>query len=133
MPTTDVDEFLAHYGVPGMKWGQRRAHAANMRSLDKAEKRKDREKQAKDVTAARAKLKSGELKARTKEAKAQYKADREVIGKVAARKVLQKTYDKNIKVIEKANEYKNGKEVALSVAAAVAGVALVGILNSRNV
>lgn len=33
---TDVDEFLAHYGVPGMKWGKRKANP------DKYQKKADK-------------------------------------------------------------------------------------------
>jgi hypothetical protein len=36
MPTTDVDDFLAHYGVPGMKWGHRRAARVEAKAAKKA-------------------------------------------------------------------------------------------------
>jgi len=125
--STEVDDFLAHYGVSGMKWGKRKA----LRGLDKAEKAKMRAKQEKDVTKARTKLKSGEAKAEYKAAKAQYKADRQVIGKVAAKKAFNKVKAKNMDTINKANEFKNGKEVAAVVALSVGAVAISALLNSR--
>lgn len=129
--TTDVDNFLEHYGVKGMRWGQRRVHTANMKALDKAEKQKDREKQEKDVTKARAKIKSGEVKSQLKGAKSQYKADRETIGKIAARKTLNKVRDKQYDTINKANEYKNGKEAAIAVALITGGILLSSVIQAK--
>ncbi len=41
----DVDEFLEHYGVPGMKWGRRKASSMSTnRSLNKASRKNDRKK-----------------------------------------------------------------------------------------
>ena len=37
---TDVDEFLAHYGVPGMKWGKRKQTSS--KSKDKKDSKKSR-------------------------------------------------------------------------------------------
>lgn len=120
----DVDNFLAHYGVKGMKWGERRAHTKNMRGLDKAERKKNREQHTDEVDGARARIKSGEAKQTYKAAKVQYKKDREVIGKVAARKALVKAQDQLFEDQVKSQEFRNGKELAISVLVA-GGLALI--------
>lgn len=37
----DVDDFLAHYGVPGMKWGQRKASIPGVSAKTSREAKKD--------------------------------------------------------------------------------------------
>ncbi len=125
-------EDLAHYGVPGMKWGKRKAYTPELKAKDKASKAADREKQAKSVDAARKKVKSGDLQTRTSAAKAKYKEDKYTIGKAEAKKALRKVYDQNAKTIDKANEYKNGKEVAGAVLLAVGAVEVSAIIKSRQ-
>lgn len=51
MATPDVENFLAHYGVPGMKWGRRRSDA----QLAKA--RESRSSDANEAYEAKAKAK----------------------------------------------------------------------------
>lgn len=120
--------YLEHYGVVGMKWGERRAN----RALNKASSAKDWDKHAKDVDAARAKVKSGKLKAESKKAKAQYNQDKLVMGSREARKILNKkrmkineTYATSQQVKTKKGQYALAAALigfgALQVASTVAG------------
>ena len=129
---TDVDEFLAHYGVPGMKWGQRRAHAKEMRSLDKASKKKDKAERSDKIDAARDRFRSGQARAEYKQAKAEYKAQKNVIGKREAKKILNEVKEKNLADYETGQQYKNGKEIAGAIALGVAGSILISALASRS-
>lgn len=75
----DMDEYLAHYGVPGMKWGKHKVHAYN------------HTKDASGVTRskARAAVKKGNLKQRREmedfHALTPHERDKQII---AARKAL---------------------------------------------
>lgn len=125
----DMDEFLAHYGVPGMRWGKRRyASAVRNHQLNSASRAKDKQAQ-KDAVAknnraidrARDRISTGKTKAVYKQAKAQYKKDKIEIGTREARKSLQKAKDKRASELAKAAELKPGKE---QVTAALAKFAL---------
>jgi hypothetical protein len=122
------DYYLEHFGVAGMKWGQRRAQN---RALNRASRQRDREKQFKEVTRARQNIKSGKTKADFKKAKSQFKQDKVNLGSREARKILNKAKEKRISEISKSNEAKNRKEAALMLAA-VGGIALLRVgLQSR--
>lgn len=125
--STSVDEFLEHYGVPGMKWGQRKASAINRnRQLNKASRKKDKatfksnvskakETHAKEVDKARTYVNSGKAKADWKAAKAQYKKDKVEIGSREARKIKAKAAKKRIDAINKSQETRDGKELAQKI------------------
>lgn len=49
MPTTD--EFLAHYGVPGMKWGKRKAESSSSEPSARKAKRTEYKKNLKSAKA----------------------------------------------------------------------------------
>lgn len=130
--TDTVDEFLEHHGVKGMKWGVRRAHAKEMRSLNKASRKKDREENNSKIDAARERIRSGQAKSDYKAAKAQYKADKHVIGSREAKKALNKVKEKNYEDYQKSSELKSGKEKA-GYALAAAGLITVSVLmNSKR-
>lgn len=127
--TEAVDDFLAHYGVRGMKWGQRKAHAKNMRALDKAARKEDKAKRADEIEGARNRTNSGQNQAAVKAAKAEYKANKNVVGKVAAKRALNEARDKRFEDYNKSKEYKNGKELATAIAIGLAGSVLLASLS----
>lgn len=121
------EDFLEHYGKLGMKWGQRKAN----RALNKTSRAKDRQQHTKDVEKARKHFESGKARSDYKKAKAQYKTNKQTMGSREARKVLNKTKNKNIEMYNKSREYKNGKEAALGVLAVAGLVTLQAVASSR--
>lgn len=141
----DVDAFLAHYGVKGMRWGVRRdpktgvrpiaktlnegrigrASKANVdrhnarvnnRKLNKASRRADAKKHETEVETARERVRSGKSKRDVKQAKREYKQNKHEIGSREAKKILKKARDQRIKDLEDAQKFKNNKEVAAMLA-----------------
>lgn len=122
--TDNVDDFLAHYGVKGMKWGVTKA---KYKSMSKADRKAQK---TKAIESARTRIGSGENrqkylkgKANVSLAKAQLKkakADRspaEVIAKrkaglEASKAVLKKIKTQNVADNQTAGSAKNGKEFA---------------------
>lgn len=129
---TNVDDFLAHYGVPGMKWGQRRAHAKEMRSLDKASKKKDKAERNDKIDAARERFRSGQAKADLKNAKAEYKTQKNVVGKREAKKILNAVKEKNLADYETGAQWKSGKETATGLIAGATGLVLISVLSAKS-
>lgn len=139
-----VDEYLAHFGVKGMKWGKHTKSApsssssapkktrSELRSLNKAARaenkvaaKADRQK-AKDeydneINTARNNLDKHAEK--YNDAKKQYKADKAVMGKVAAKKILKEHEEKFINTWNTAT-LQTTKEAHASM---IAGVGLLAV------
>ena len=58
MTQNDTDDFLAHYGVKGMKWGKRRAARAEKKAQEKYERSSEDARQAEE---ARTKMKKASI------------------------------------------------------------------------
>ena len=125
------EEFLAHYGKKGMKWGVRKAAVQRNRALNKASKAKDKADWQKKVEKARANVASDKVKYDYKKAKTKYKSDKVAVGSREAKKTLAKAREKKVDTIRTARSYKNGKEVAVGVALAVGYVAVQALANSN--
>ncbi|WGH21701.1 hypothetical protein SEA_INKED_12 [Arthrobacter phage Inked] len=100
--TTQVDNYLEHYGVKGMKWGKRSASSdkssssdapksrKELRALDRAARKENKAKLRKewddDIEKARNELDGKAQK--LGEAQKEYKANKATMGKVAAKHIL---------------------------------------------
>ena len=124
------EELLVHFGVKGMKWGERRAHRQNMRSLNKASRARDKAADDAAVDRARARVASGKTHAHLKAAKVKFKADKNVIGRREAGKVLAKSREKANADIEKSNQLKSGKETTTAVLAIIGTVGVATAINT---
>ena len=132
---------LIHFGVKGMKWGVVRNFQRN-RQLNKASRMKDRKEnkaaaKREDVErnaaidAARQRIGSGQARRDFKDAKAQFKVDKKVIGSREARKKLDAVKLRNMNDAETADLVKSGAETAGAVIGAVGSIVLARVLASR--
>jgi hypothetical protein len=131
----ETDDFLAHYGVKGMKWGVRKSTSGkSRRQLNKESRQKDRAKLDRDIDRARARVNTNRKYALTdkgskshsdyKKAKAQYKKDKAELGSREARKILNKAKEKRYKDVQLSNTAKSGRETTIAVLAAVGYIGL---------
>ncbi|UYL88206.1 hypothetical protein SEA_LILHUDDY_11 [Arthrobacter phage LilHuddy] len=114
--STEVDNYLEHYGVKGMRWGKRQSSSdssssssgksrSELRALNKAARAKGREERKAAAQKERDDYDNKIESARNRvdddarkynEAKQQYKTDKKTIGKVAAKQILKKHEDQFI-------------------------------------
>jgi len=118
------EDLLVHYGVRGMKWGQRRANRKEMRSLNKVSRQKDREERNRQIDTARGRLHSGELSRDYASAKSEYKSQRHVVGRREAGKVLKAKREKLDAEYRLSQETKHGAETTAAVLGTVGGVVI---------
>lgn len=120
-PLPEDVAFLAHYGVKGMKWGQRkqrkltpdgreRATFRERRAMDKSTRERqirDREaaaaKRDQDIKDARGRAKQN--RAELKAAKKQFKSDRLVVGRVRAEELLEQNSKRAMNDIKTASDF----------------------------
>lgn len=129
-------EVLAHFGIKGMRWGQRSAKTGpggkpmptrkQLRGMNKVvrskQKAADKKAIAKDdqsIHDARARV--GQATANIHAAKKKYKGDKKMIGKVAARSILEKTTQKDFDTINTANRITSRERTGLVIAAITVG------------
>ena len=116
-------EVLAHFGIKGMRWGQRSKQLRGMnkvaRSKQKAADKKAIAKDDQSIHDARARV--GQATANIHAAKKKYKGDKKMIGKVAARSILEKTTQKDFDTINTANRITSRERTGLVIAAITVG------------
>lgn len=138
-PGTAV-ETLQHFGVLGMKWGVRSSGSGKggggKTQLQKLkEKEAARKYQAKldrnaAIDAARARVSSGAWRQDRKAAKAQYKAEKSVIGRKEARRILREKRRTLNSEYNLSQETKHGRETAEAILWAVGAGAIGGTVSA---
>ena len=124
MGDVQTDEFLAHYGVKGMKWGvrksrsEKKAKVAAYKETKSQHKKATKEAYRKNIDKARASLDDKEAQAYA--AKREYKAVKKAEGRrsVEAFKAKQqwvKAADELTKTEETARQLRDGKEMAVAL------------------
>lgn len=126
----EIDAFLEHFGVKGMKWGQRKAARQRNRELNKASRAKDKAKYVSSIEKSRANINSGKTDAAFKAVKAGHSQRKKDLGTREARKILAKARNKRDTEYAVAQQAKNGKEATAILIASVAGSILVSKLVS---
>jgi len=131
-------EVLAHFGVKGMRWGQRKAKVGpngkpmptrkQLRAMDKktkarwkAEDQKAVTKDNAEILAARGRV--GQAHANIRAAQKKYKTDKKMVGKLAAREILGKTTQKDYDTLNTANRITSRERTGLVIAALTIGAA----------
>lgn len=144
--TTEVDNYLEHYGVKGMRWGKRSGSSSSGGGGEPKKSRKEARAQVKaerkavqevfkkqwddDVLGARERL--GAEGQKLSEARKQYKIDKKVVGKAAAKKVLNEHKDKFTTTFNTAT-LQTHKEAHQQMVTAVGLMALGGIVGGLSV
>ena len=128
MNDDDIDSFLAHYGVKGMKWGRQKVRdSTSGQTPSRKELRAlDRKNRRADIDAARERVKSsGKTRA---ESYKKYYQEKKTVGKYAARKALNESLDKIYDDTTMASQIKNGRELLGAILMVAGGTMVVSAL-----
>lgn len=117
----DIDAFLEHHGVKGMKWGTRRAVRRENRAAKKQVRQEFNAARNAQIQSARTRFKTGQARADYKVAKAAVKMDK---GNIEARRILENTKAQNRYDYAVSRQTKSGKEATVT---ALLSVGLIGI------
>jgi hypothetical protein len=123
----EVRDGLAHFGVKGMRWGERHARKKSARQAARRE-RNDR------IDAARGRVASGQSARERKEAKTKFKTERKAAraagnraAKVAAKRDWKIAKEKYNNDVYTAQLTKSGSETAAALLTVVGGAAIGGL------
>lgn len=130
--TIDDDEFLIHFGVKGMKWGQRKAAFQRNRQLNKKSYKKDVAARDKQIQDARDRIASGQNREQFRKAKEQYKVDKKKLGSREARKKYNKRTEKLWEDEYYAQSAKSGKETTVAILAVAGAFAISAIAGASS-
>lgn len=114
----EVDDFLEHFGVKGMKWGVHRSIDAGgvarpsrgeLRTMNKAARAKNKvdartARSNRDAEILKARAKIPDIHQQNKAAKQKFKQEKHTIGRVAAKRALDDARNQHIDVLTKAGE-----------------------------
>lgn len=125
----EVDTFLAHYGVKGMRWGVKKASGSSggnggaarpsrkeLRGMNKAARKRQRaEREEKmelnDAAIKKARADRQSTKKAIGDARKQYRQDKKMVGSVAAREVFARNTEKPFADLAKSAELTSGEAV----------------------
>jgi len=110
---------------------ERRTQRRTLRALDKKNRKADNVTRNAEIDAARSRYNKNARKD-YKSAKAQYKTERKVIGKYAARKKFEAVKQKNMSDYEIANQVKSGAETVGAIIGTVGVITVAALLNSSS-
>jgi len=132
------EELLIHFGVKGMQWGVRNSpKVQKMKDDRKAQKLKAKYDRDDAIDAARARVNSGANAKDRRDAKAEYKAQKKVVGRRAARKVLREKRRALNNEYNTSQQLKSGRERTLYILSRVGGAVVVGgvsgVVNSGHI
>jgi len=102
---TEVEDFLEHYGVKGMKWGVRKSRRYSPGSPGALSRERK-------ITNARRRIEKGKNRERYQDAKTTYRHEKVTKGKAYAKNKFNKAKLKNLRDAQVANAAKDGKEFA---------------------
>jgi len=109
------ESYLEHFGVKGMRWGQRRTARQQNRALNKASRAKDIASRDSSIDASRQYVKSKQAKADFKIAKQNFKSNKEQLGSREAKKILAIQREFKYSQIQNSRQAKHGSETVKSI------------------
>jgi hypothetical protein len=123
-------DYIAHFGVKGMRWGVTRADNKAKNKAYKAEQKKARAKEVEEITRiregaakihaqrvdkARERVNSGKTKAAYKQAKADYQKNKAELGSREAKQILRRAREFKMNEIATARQIRDGKEASRAI------------------
>jgi hypothetical protein len=135
---------LSHFGVKGMHWGTRKSSTTSgspppptrkqLRGMNKAARARQNVERKQNIASDDAEIRDarsrvGEAYSNIRAAKQKFKKDKQMVGRVTAREILNKTTQKDYDILAKADEQTHHEAIG-SLIGTAAGITLAIIAKS---